>query len=71
MKFLEVYFQKKHEIVAGYGTIVHYDVKEVTVNLAVTIVSVGYVNTVYIDCKNLFKSMSCKRYFLGKYDRRA
>ena len=38
---------KKHEIVLGYGTVIHYDVKEVTVNLAITLVSVGYVNTVY------------------------
>ena len=45
---------KKHEIVAGYGTIVHYDVKEVTVNLAVTIVSVGYVNTIYKNGSGTF-----------------
>ena len=44
----------KHEIIVGYGTIIHYDVKEVTVNLAVTIVTVGYVNTVYKNGSGTF-----------------
>ncbi len=38
---------KRHEIVAGYGMASHQTFKEITVNLAVTILTVGNVNTVY------------------------
>ena len=39
--------EKKHDITIGYGMITHYALREITVNLTVTILSVDYVNTVY------------------------
>jgi hypothetical protein len=45
---------KKHEIVAGYGMASHQTFKEITVNLAVTLATVGYVNTVYQNGSGTF-----------------
>ncbi len=45
---------KKHEIVAGYGIVSHQTLKEITVNLAVTLATVGYVNTIYQNGSGTF-----------------
>ncbi|MCD6597810.1 MAG: outer membrane beta-barrel protein, partial [Bacteroidales bacterium] len=56
---------KRHEIVAGYGMASHQTFKEITVNLAVTIFTVGNVNTVYQSGSGTF--YLGYRYHLSKH----